>query len=180
MLASVGAPLFASAQQPTANTGARHEAQANPGVPYPADKVSSMLPATVWFQGKTAPLQLRNSSAVSLEDGQIVWTGLVDNSGYSSSVQERYQFYLVTEGPLRVGTSNLPAGAYGAGFVGDHYLLMDLGGHTLAEGPLQTDASLHRPRPLQLVADKPASVRLYLGRRWVLLEAGPTTQAQPK
>ncbi len=136
-----------------------------------------MLPATVYFQGQSATLQMRNSGGVIFAGGAPLWVALVDSSGYSTSVQERYQFYLVTEGPLRVGNASLPAGAYGGGFLGDHFLLMDIGGHTIAQGPAQLDQALARPRPLQILADSANSVKLYLGRHWVLLQAIPAASA---
>ncbi len=143
------------------------------GVPLTAEKLSVLLPSSVYFQGRTAPLQTRNAGGTTFADGQIVWVALVDSSGYSSAIQEKYQFYLVTEGPLRVGDASLPAGAYGGGFLGDRFLLMDLGGHTVAQGPLQTDAPLRRPRPLQVLPDTASAVKLYLGRKWVALQADP-------
>lgn len=171
-LAGAVIPREAAAQPVAPQGNAPAAVSANgAGVPFTAEKLTSLLPATVYFQGRSAPLQLRNAAGVTLADGQIVWASLVDTSGYSTSVQERYQFYLVTEGPLRVGDASIPAGAYGAGFLGDHFLLMDLGGHTLAQGPLQNDTALRRPRPLQIQADSPSAVKLYLGRHWVRLQA---------
>ncbi len=96
---------------------------------------------------------------------------MVDSSGYASGIQEKYQFYLVTEGPLRIGNAKIGPGAYGGGFVGNEFELMDLGGHTVAQGPTQTDADLRRPRPLQVLADSSTAVKLVLGRRWVELES---------
>lgn len=139
------------------------------GTVFPADTLRTLLPATVYFQGKTAPLQLRNAAGTSFGKDAVVWASLVDSSGYSTAVQERYQFYLVTESALQFGSLHLPPGAYGGGYLGDHFLIMDLGGHTIGEGPVQSDATLARPRPMQMIADQPTSVRLYLGRRWVLL-----------
>ncbi len=141
-----------------------------PGVPFSADQVAVLLPATVYFQGKSAPVQLRNAAAIVLSGGATLWVALVDSSGYSSSVQQRYQFYFVTEGPLQVGNARLPTGVYGGGFVGAHFLFMDVGGHTVAQGPIQTDPGLHRPRPLQLIPESPSAVKLYLGRRLVTLQ----------
>ena len=142
-----------------------------PGIPFTPGQLTNLLPATVYFQGRTAPLQLRNAGGITLTGNQIVWVSLVDSSGYASSVQEKYQFYLVTEGPLRAGGVVLPAGAYGGGFLRDHFLLMDLGGHTVAEGPVQTEAALPRPRPLQVVGDGPSALKLFLGRRWIVLRS---------
>ena len=141
-----------------------------PGIPFTAEKVSSLLPATVYFAGRTAPLQTRNAGGTVLPSG-ILWISLVDSSGYSTSVQERYQFYFVTEGPVHVGDVALKAGAYGGGFVGDHFVLMDLGDHTVGEGATQNDTEMRRPRPLQVVGDQPNTVKLYLGRRWVVIRA---------
>ena len=163
---SVGLAQGTPQSQPAASKDA-------PGVPFSADRLASLLPPSVYFQGRSAPIQIRNAAGVSLANGAVVWATLVDVSGYSTSVQDRYQFYFVTEGPLFFGKTTLPAGAYGGGFLGDHFLLMDLGGHTLAEGPLQEDATLRRPRPLMMVPVSPSSVRLYLGRHWVLVQNGP-------
>ncbi len=139
------------------------------GAPLPADRLTHLLPETVYFQGRTAPLQLRNAAGTTFGHDAVLWVSLVDASGYATSIQERYQFYLVTEAPLRIGDSQLAAGAYGGGFLGNRFLIMDLGGHTVAEGPTTTDAAFPRPRPLQFVPDTPNSVKLYLGRRWVTL-----------
>ena len=147
---------------------------APPGVPFTAGKLSSMLPGSVYFQGKTAMLQSRNAGGTSFANGAIVWAALVDSSGYSSSMQEKFQFYLVTEASLRIGDARLAAGAYGGGFVGDRFLVMDLGGHTVAQGTTEIDAALTRPRPLQILPVSTTSVRLLLGRRSVTLQADPS------
>lgn len=155
-------PHEATSDQPT---------NATTGTLLTPEALANLLPTTVYFKGKTASLQLRNAGAARFSDGALLWVALVDTSGYASDVQEKYQFYLVTESALVVGGVSLAAGAYGGGFVGDRFLLMDLGGHTVAEGPLQTDPTLRRPRPLQMLPDTPNSVKLYLGRHWVQLHS---------
>ena len=151
--------------------GTTASADPAPGTPFTPDKLAALLPPSVYFQGRSAPIQVRNAAGTRFANGQILWATLVDTSGYSTSVQDRYQFYFVTEAPVRFGKTIIPAGAYGGGFLTDHFLLMDLGGHTIAEGPLQSDTALRRPRPLEMVAASPTSIRLYLGRHWVLLQA---------
>ena len=162
-------PAQTGTQRATGTAGT----QETPGVPFTGEKLSSMLPPSVYFAGRSAPLQLRNAGGVKFAGGSILWVSLVDNSGYSTAVQDRYQFYLVTEGPVRFGGIKLNAGAYGGGFVGDKFVLMDLGDHSVGDGPTQTDAALQRPRPLQVIADQPDVVKLYLGRRWVTVRAEP-------
>ena len=98
---------------------------------------------------------------------------LVDTSGYSSGIQQRYQAYLITEVPLEVGGGSdarrLVPGAYGVGFIqNDRFVVMDLGAHELLNVGSHHDAELHRPMPLQ-VLDTPAAgtYRLYEGRSFV-------------
>ena len=149
-----------------------------PGAPFSVETLTPLLPETVYFEGRTAPLQTRNAGGTAFSGNAILWVSLVDSSGYATEVQNRYQFYLVTEGPLRVGTTELAAGAYGGGFLGDRFLLMDLGGHTVAEGSTESAASLARPRPLQLQADTPSSVKLFLRRHFLTLHAIPRPSAR--
>lgn len=135
------------------------------------EKLATLLPATVYFQGRTASIQIRNAGGARFAEGAIVWAALVDTSGYATDVQNKYQFYLVTECPLQVGESRLAPGAYGGGFVNGRFLFMDLGGHTIAEGPVQTDETLKHPRPLQMTTASGEAVTLLLGRRSITLHA---------
>ncbi|MGI4854460.1 MAG: hypothetical protein ACRYF4_10510 [Janthinobacterium lividum] len=149
--------------------------QASAGAPalIAPQELETLFPPSVYFQGKTAPVQRRNSAAVRFGEGAAFFAGLVDTSGYASSVQEKYQMYLLTERAVQFGDKTLPAGAYGAGFVGDRFLVMDIGGHVLAEGATQMDEKLARPRPLQMVLSPAGEGRLYLGKRWVRVSLAP-------
>ena len=157
---------------PSVSSAQMNAAQAAPALGMgilPAADVERLLPPSVYFRGQSAPLQLRNAAVYRSATGVIFWASLVDTSGYSTGVRERYQFYLITEQPLRFGTVTLPAGAYGCGFLSDGTALVaDLGGHDVATTALVTDAEFRHPRPLQMVADGGA-VRLYLGRQYVVL-----------
>lgn len=134
----------------------------------PADQVEKLLPGNVFFKEQSAPLQLRNAAAFRYPDGSVLWASLVDTSGYSTGVREKYQFYLVTESSISMGGQTLPAGAYGAGYLADGtFIVMDVGGHDVLHGAVKTDAEMHRPRPLQMVASG-TEVRLYLGRQYAV------------
>lgn len=140
------------------------------------EQVVKLIPPSVFFRGQTAPLQLRNAAAARFPDGAILFASLVDTSGYSTSVRERYQFYLVTEAPIAAGDKTLAPGAYGAGFLEDGtFVVMDIGGHDVLLSRTQRDDGLRRPRPLQLEAGStPQELCLYLGRSFVTL-----TRARP-
>lgn len=138
---------------------------------FSAQDLETTFPAKVYYLGKTAPVQIRNAAAVHLGEYGIFFAGLVDTSGYASGVQETYQMYLLLEQPTRFGSATLQPGAYGAGFVGDKAVVMDLGGHKIAETATQADEHMTRPRPLQMVQSADGGVRLYLGRRWCEIKA---------
>ncbi len=133
------------------------------------DQASAIFPANVFFRGQSAPIQGRNSAGIRLASGKLVLMALVDTSGYSSAVQEKYQAYLLTEVPLILGGQRLAPGAYGFGFLGDnHMVVMDIGGNVLMTTSTTRDDALSRPNPLQVVAAG-NGFRLYLGRSNVTL-----------
>ncbi len=140
------------------------------------EQAGAILPEKVFYRGLSAPVQMRNSAGVRFADSKLVLAALVDTSGYSSTVQETYQAYLITEVPLMLGDKLLVPGAYGFGFIGnDKMVVMDLGANQLLATKTTRDATLARPNPLQILPD-PASTshyRLYLGRSYVTFEAAP-------
>lgn len=136
------------------------------------EKVAAVMPATVFFRGQRASVQLRNTSGLEFPGGAMVLAGLVDSSGYSSGVRQKYQGYWIGEVPVMIEGKRLPAGAYGFGFLdGNVLLVMDLGAHELLRVPSRTDAGMRRPHPLEMEAGKkPGSYRLYEGRRFVSIQ----------
>jgi hypothetical protein len=143
--------------------------QTQPAVLKPAE-LANLLPAAVFFRGQSAPVQVRNSGGVRFSDNDLTLVALVDTSGYSSQVQEKYQAYLITEKALDIDGHQLPIGAYGCGFLADGtFIVMDLAGHQLFVAHTTHDNDLRRPTPLQIMAesDQPGRFRLYAGRSYV-------------
>lgn len=138
-----------------------------------AAEVQRVLPATVFFRGQSAAVQARNSGGIIFADKRMMLVGLVDTSGYSTQVQEKYQAYLLTEIPLEIGGRRLVPGGYGCGFIaGDKFIVQDIGAHDLLTTASTKDAGLKRPTPLQVLAGPNAGeFRLYAGRSFVTLRA---------
>lgn len=134
-----------------------------------ADLSAKLIPETVFFRGQTAPTQLRNSAGIHFSDGLFALATLVDSSGYSTGVREKYQGYLLSEVPLDFGGQTLPPGAYGFGFLsGGKLVVMDLGAHDVLQIGSQRDTELKRPTPLQMIASAAGGAyRLYVGRDFV-------------
>ena len=70
-----------------------------------ADITAKIFPEHVFFRGQVAPAQLRNTGGVRVP------AGLVDSSGYSASINEKYQAYLLCELALEIGGQTLKPGA---------------------------------------------------------------------
>jgi hypothetical protein len=153
LLALLAFPRFASAQA------------AGSDAILPAAGAAKILPDSVYYAGKSANTQLRNATGVHFADGSHTLAVLVDTSGYSSAVQEKYQGYLLTETALQIGGHSLPAGAYGFGFVKGQFLVMDIGNHDIFQAATTHDAQMHLPRPLLVLAGASSGqYRLCAGR----------------
>jgi hypothetical protein len=168
LLACIGSPASVLAQQP-ADAVLAAPASAKDSVLTAAD-AAKILPPTVFFRGLSAPVQARNSGGVLFADKRMMLVSLVDTSGYSTQVKEKYQAYLITESAIEIDGHRLAPGAYGCGFIADDtFAVQDIGAHDLLTAHSIRDTNLHRPTPLQVMAspDATGSYRLYAGRSYV-------------
>ena len=139
-----------------------------------ADVGNKLLPEKVFFRGQIAPVQARNTGGVRYADGFLVFAGLVDSSGYSTGIREKYQAYLINEVTIEIGGQTLKPGAYGIGFLdGNKFVVMDLGANDVLQTASTKDAEMKRPVPLQFTAASGAgNYRLYHGRDYVEFHRG--------
>ena len=153
-------------------THAQSKATAQTKILMPED-VSKIMPATVFFRGQSASVQMRNTFGLRFPNGALMLAALVDSSGYSSSIKQKYQGYILSETPLTINGKTLVAGAYGFGFIAnDVFVVMNLGAQDVLKVQDHTDATMSRPRPLAIVAGKqPGSYHLYEGRKFVSIRA---------
>jgi len=133
------------------------------------DITTKIFPERVFFRGQSAPVQFRNSGGVHFADDLYVLAGMVDSSGYSTGIKEKYQAYLLNEVTLEIAGQTLKPGAYGIGFLtGAKFVVMDVGANDVLQADSQHDAEIKRPVPLQVLASATAgSYRLYAGRDYV-------------
>jgi hypothetical protein len=144
-------------------------AQGGATVLKPAE-MEKLIPDSVFYRGQSATTQKRNSGGIKFADRFYVLATMVDTSGYSTGVAAKYQAYFITEIPIKVADQNLPAGAYGIGFIeGDKFVVTDIGAHDIFTVSTATDSALKRPMPLQIVSDSGGGFRLYAGRKYVVL-----------
>jgi hypothetical protein len=134
-------------------------------------ELTRVVPTSFYFQGQSAPTQVRNSAAARFGNNRYVIAGMVDTSGYSAEIRARYQGFFITDSSITVGGETLATGAYGFGFTNDGKLnILDLGGNQIITVATTNDKALRRPRPLTMTMDG-ANVRLYAGRDYVVIAA---------
>ena len=135
-----------------------------------ADEVKKATPTEYFYRGQKAPVQLRNAVGFQLADGRMVLAALVDNSGYSTAIQQKYQGLLITETKLNIGGSLLAPGQYGFGFTADgKFMVMDVANSDVLSASYQTDQALQRAVPLKLVEDG-NGYKLYAGKKWIAVK----------
>ncbi len=135
-----------------------------------ADQVKKLSPTSYYFAGQSASVQSRNTAGVKNSAGKIVLAGLVDTSGYSTAVQEKYQGFLITETKLTFDGATLDPGQYGFGFKDGKFVVMNVASTDLVSVASQNDDKVQHPVPLKIEKDGDG-YRLYAGRKYVVLKA---------
>ena len=132
-----------------------------------SDELKKAVPTEYFYRGQKAPVQLRNAVGFQLTDGKMMIAALVDASGYSTAIQQKYQGMLVTETKVNIGGSSLPPGQYGFGFTADgKFVVMDVANSDVLSAAYLTDQALQHAVPLKLVADGDG-YKLYAGKKWI-------------
>ena len=131
------------------------------------DELKKTVPTEYFYRGQKAPVQLRNAVGSQGADGRMFLASLVDASGYSTAIQQKYQGLLITEVKLNIGGSKLEPGQYGFGFTAEgKFVVMNVANEDLISVPFETEQGLKRAVPLKLVEDG-GSYKLYAGKKWV-------------
>src|SRR5258706_8923086 len=112
------------------------------------DELKKVVPSEFFFRGQKAPTQLRNSAGFQTVDGKITFASLVDVSGYSTAIQQKYQGMLITESKLNIGGSELGPREYRFGFDAAKFVVINIANDDTPSGAFQTDPELKRAVPL--------------------------------
>lgn len=146
-------------------------AQSDAPVVLTGAQLTRVVPTGFYFEGQSAPTQMRNTAAARFGEKRHVIAGLVDTSGYSADVRAKYEGFFITDSTIKIGDEELSAGAYGFGFTEDSkFNLFDVGGRKILSVGTVDDRVIKRPRPLLMTKDG-AQVRLYSGRSYVVFGA---------
>jgi len=134
------------------------------------DQVKKLAPSSYFFAGQSAAVQVRNTGGLKNSAGKLVLAGLVDTSGYSTAIQEKYQGFLITETKLSFDGATLDPGEYGFGVKDGKFIVMNVAATDLFSIASQNDDQVKHPVPLKFEKDG-AGYRLYAGRKYVVVKA---------
>ncbi len=140
--------------------------------PVSADAFNKAVPADFYLENNRIPVEKRNAAVVSNPAGKQVVVGLLDTTGYSSQIQQKYTGMLITETKLGICGTAFGVGSYGFGLEhppassnGDAtFRVFDQAGDKLAECGAKRDDSVKQPRPLAVSTAKGGPTKLYLGK----------------
>src|SRR6266550_2136050 len=134
-------------------------------------ELSRVVPPGFYFQGLSAPTQMRNSAAARFGKSRYVIAGLVDTSGYAADVRAKYEGFLITDSAITINGSDLGVGAYGFGFSNDGKLnILDLAGNEILSVSTTRDNQLKRARPLMMTKSG-NGIRFYSGKDYAVIAA---------
>jgi hypothetical protein len=141
------------------------------GVVLSGTELTRVVPPGFYFQGLSAPTQMRNSAAARFGSKRYVIAGLVDTSGYAADVRAKYEGLFITDSPITINGSELGTGAYGFGFSTDGKMqILDLAGNQVLSVSTTKDTELKRPRPLMMTKTADG-IRLYSGKDYITIAA---------
>jgi hypothetical protein len=138
----------------------------------------SALPREFYLEGNAIPTQKRNAAMLKTGGGARVLFALLDTSGYSSQVQEKYAGMIITEASLSVCGGNLGVGSYGFGLqkpaapsnADAKFFVYDQAGKKVMDCGAKRDSGIHQPTPLQVRVGAGQPAKLYLGPYWIGLK----------
>src|SRR5215510_101245 len=130
-------------------------------------ELNRVVPPGFYFEGLSAPTQMRNSAAARFGTKRFVIAGLVDTAGYAADVRAKYEGFFITDSPIAINGSDLATGAYGFGFTDNGKLqILDLAGNQVLSVSTTKDTALQRPRPLTMTSTA-GGFRFYNGKVYV-------------
>ncbi len=136
------------------------------------------IPNDFYLEGNRIPVEKRNAALLKTPAGARLLLALLDTTGYSSQIKQKYAGMIITEGIVSVCSVSLSVGSYGFGLEKPaatssedaKFFLYNQAGERVGDCGAEKDKALKQPKPLSIVLSKEAGARLYLGRYFLELK----------
>jgi hypothetical protein len=138
----------------------------------------SAIPNDFYLEGNRIPVEKRNGALLKTPAGARLVLALIDTTGYSSQIRQKYIGMVITEGSVSVCSVPLTVGSYGFGLEkpaptskeNAKFFLYNQAGEKVGDCAAKKDILVKQPKPLNIVLSKEAGARLYLGRYFLELK----------
>ena len=138
----------------------------------------SAIPNDFYLEGNRIPVEKRNAVLLKTPSGVRLILALVDTTGYSSQIKQKYSGMVITEGTVSICSVPLSVGSYGFGLERPaatssedaKFSLYNQAGEKVGNCGAKKDSAVKQPKPLSVVLSKEAGARLYLGRYFLELK----------
>jgi hypothetical protein len=138
----------------------------------------SAIPNDFYLEGNRIPVEKRNAALLKIPAGARLLLALLDTTGYSSQIKQKYAGMVITEGTVSVCSVSLSVGSYGFGLEKPaatssedaKFFLYNQAGEKVGDCGAKKDKAVKQPKPLNVVLSKEAGARLYLGRYFLELK----------
>jgi hypothetical protein len=136
------------------------------------DAFNRAVPADFYLEGNRIPVDKRNAVLLKNDKGARVVLGIIDTTGYSSQIKQKYTGMLITETKIEVCGNALGVGSYGFGLerpaptsnADAPFKIYNQAGEKVGECATKKDDSVKQPRPLAVTTAKGGPAKLYLGK----------------
>ena len=131
------------------------------------------VPNDFYLEGNRIPVEKpRNAVLLKNAKGARVVVALVDTTGYSSQIKQKYTGMMITETKISVCGTELGVGSYGFGLdrpaatsnANATFTIYNQAGEKLGECAAIKDQNIKQPRPLAVATAKGAPAKLELGK----------------
>lgn len=137
----------------------------------------SAMPKDFYLEGNAIPTEKRNAALLRTPEGKRVLVALIDTTGYSSQIQQKYVGMVIAEGSFSICGQQISVGSYGFGLdkpappsdADATFHLYDQAGDRRFDCAAKKDTAARQPQPLQ-VRKVGGATRLYLNRYWLELK----------
>ena len=138
--------------------------------PVTGKEFNSAMPKDFYLEGNAIPTQKRNAALLKTAQGARVLFALLDTTGYSSQIRQKYVGMLISEADISVCSIPVKVGSYGFGLdrpaanssADATFFVYNQAGEKVGECASKKDTVIAQPKPLEFRDGK-----LYLGRYWL-------------
>ncbi len=132
----------------------------------------SAFPKDFYLEGNAIPTEKRNAALLKTPAGARVLLALIDTTGYSSQIKQKYIGMVINEGQISICGTSVGVGSYGFGLdrpaptsQGDaKFHLYNQAGAEVAACAAPLDSAIKMAKPLQVSVSKGGPATLELGK----------------